>query len=98
MSTSTDKTNHSLSSEAGADAIRKYVQNDILADTGITITDEQDLLLSGLLDSLSVIRVATFLEEHFKIKVAAEDLIVENFGSCNSMASYVHSKLSQGAN
>jgi len=97
MSTSIDVNNDAPGNNSGPDVIRGYIQNDILADTDITISDDQDLLLSGLLDSISVIRVATFLEQRFSIKVAAEDLIVENFGSCNSITSFVNSRLNQGA-
>ncbi|MFK7889529.1 MAG: phosphopantetheine-binding protein [Granulosicoccus sp.] len=73
--------------------IREYIQGTILNDTAESITDDQDLLLSGLLDSMSVIRLVTWLEGTFAIKIPPEDVLVENFGSLNQMVAYMQQRL-----
>jgi len=50
---------------------------------------EEDLLASGLLDSLSLIQLLTNLEEHFGIRVPLEDLQIDDIRSINSLARLV---------
>ncbi len=50
---------------------------------------EDDLLASGLLDSLSLIQLLTNLEEHFGIRVPLEDLQIDDIRTINSLARLV---------
>ena len=50
---------------------------------------EDDLLATGLLDSLSLIQLLTNLEEHFGIRVPLEDLQIDDIRSINSLARLV---------
>lgn len=50
------------------------------------------LLGSGLLDSLAVLEVVSFVEREFQITVLDEDLIPENFGTIKSLAAFVSRK------
>jgi acyl carrier protein len=56
------------------------------------IGDEQSLLGGGLIDSLGVLEVVSFLETEFNIAVADEDLLPENFGSLRNLAQFVTGK------
>jgi len=75
------------------DELRDYLANDILSDPTLSIADDQDLLLSGLLDSLNVVRVASYLEQRCEIQIPPEDLILEHFGSLRQIQNYVESRL-----
>jgi len=72
--------------------IRAYLQNEILRDSDTAIEDDQDLLLTGLLDSMNVMRLATFLETECNISIPAEDVLIENFGSLNQIEHYLRSR------
>ena len=50
---------------------------------------EDDLLATGLLDSLSLIQLLTNLEEHFGIRVPLEDLQIDDIRTINSLARLV---------
>ena len=56
------------------------------------IEDEQPLLGGGLIDSLGILEVVSFLEREFNITVADEDLLPENFGSLRDLSQFVTSK------
>lgn len=71
--------------------IRQFVLNDILRTPDVEISDSQELLLSGVLDSISVIRLISFVEEFAGIVVPPEDLLPENFGSFDLIQRYLSS-------
>jgi acyl carrier protein len=56
------------------------------------LTDDTELKESGILDSLSTLKLVTFLEEHFKIELEASDLDAGNLSSITSIANLVGSK------
>jgi len=51
------------------------------------------LLESGILDSLGILELVGYMEQHYKIVVSDEDLIPENFESIDRIASYIVRKL-----
>lgn len=57
------------------------------------INTEESLLGSGLIDSLGVLELVTFLEQEFHISIADEDLLPENFQSVVRLAAFTQSKL-----
>ena len=56
------------------------------------IGDEQPLLGGGLIDSLGILEVVSFVESEFHIAVADEDLQPENFGTVQDLAQFVTNK------
>ncbi|EPR10468.1 acyl carrier protein [Ruminiclostridium papyrosolvens] len=75
---------------------KKKIIKDFLLDTVIkevdTITDEQQLIDSGLIDSISIVNVILFLEKQFKISFSEEDMLPENFETLNAMVDTVEKK------
>jgi acyl carrier protein len=56
-------------------------------------SNDDFILASGLVDSLGILGVITFLEEEFQILVDDEELLPDNFASIARMAAFVQSKL-----
>jgi acyl carrier protein len=56
------------------------------------VGNDEPLLKNGLIDSLGILEVVTFIEKEFGIAVSDEDLLPENFGSIHSLANFVHNK------
>jgi acyl carrier protein len=56
---------------------------------------DDDLLLSGLLNSLAIVRLVTFMQEHFGLDIPAEDVVIEHFQSIDAVATYVQTRKSQ---
>jgi acyl carrier protein len=50
------------------------------------------LLESGILDSLGILDVVSFLESEFSITISDEELVPENFQSLDTLSSFVLTK------
>jgi acyl carrier protein len=70
--------------------IIKYIQENLLNGKGeIELSPGDDLLGSGLLDSMAVMRLVGFLEDTFNIKIPPEDIVIENFMDVKAITNYV---------
>jgi len=58
-------------------------------DTSLAIAPEEDLLGSGLVKSLEMMRLIEFLEQEFSIRVEPQEMTVENFISIQAMDTFV---------
>jgi acyl carrier protein len=74
------------------DRIRAYVMEETFAENG-KIKNDTLVFKEGFFDSMGFIRLITFLENEFKIKISDEDLVEKNFESINSMSNFVESRL-----
>jgi acyl carrier protein len=57
------------------------------------LTDDTELKESGILDSMSTLKLVTFLEERFAVEFEAEDLEAGNLASIENIERLVQSKL-----
>ena len=67
--------------------LKDYISQSLL--DGRAIEADENLLLSGLLDSLGVMSLVTFIEQQFQIAVPFEDVTIENFASLTTMTAYI---------
>jgi len=51
-----------------------------------------DLIESGVIDSLGILKLLEFLESKFSINISDEELIPENFESIESIESFISRK------
>lgn len=56
------------------------------------IKENTPLLESGILDSLGILDVVSFLESEFSITISDEELVPENFQSLDTLSSFVLAK------
>ena len=75
------------------ETIRTFIQSDLLS--GRPVTNDEPLLLSGLVDSLGVMRLVAFLEKSFGFRVPAGDLKLSNFGTLDAIVAYVERQSSR---
>jgi acyl carrier protein len=62
-----------------------------LVDPDVTVARDTDLLAGGVLDSIAVLRLATFVGEEFGIEIRPADFVIENFRSVEAVAAFVES-------
>ena len=58
---------------------------------------EDELLLSGLLDSIAIMRLVGFIETDLELPVPPEDVTLENFSSVRAIAQFLESQAASGA-
>ena len=70
-----------------------YIKNELIVDSqDIDIDAEDDLLGSGLLDSLGMMKLVSFIEKEFELKIPAQDMVIENFMTVACISNYLKSK------
>ena len=69
--------------------LARYIATDLLNEADRVIGDDEDLLASGLLDSLGVMSLIHFIEQDLRIDVPAEDVVIENFESLRAIDAYL---------
>jgi acyl carrier protein len=74
--------------------IRKFLIDNFLFGRAEKLRDDQSLL-GTVIDSTGALELVTFLQEHFAIVVADEDMVPENLDSVRSVVAYVGKKLAQ---
>lgn len=73
--------------------IIKYIEEELSSedlDDGIEVTE--DLLGSGILDSLGMMKLLSFIEEEFNCKVLPEEMVIENFMTVSHIMNYLKGK------
>lgn len=67
--------------------IREFISEELLHDHNQNkLKDEDQLIETGIIDSLGIMTLLVFLEERFSIQVSGDDLIPENFGSITAIS------------
>lgn len=65
----------------------KFVQEEVVVG-GVELMGDTDLLLTGAVDSLGVIRITQWLEDVGGIEVDPADVTLENFQTVDRMVAY----------
>ncbi|WP_228000428.1 acyl carrier protein [Nocardia australiensis] len=70
----------------------------LVAESGGAAVDRTTLLIeSGVLDSISLVRLVQFVEKRFKIDIPDTDIREELFESAATVAVYVSQRMSEAA-
>jgi acyl carrier protein len=74
--------------------IERFIVDELMMGNGQTKIDpDQSLISSGVVDSLALLRLITFIEEQFGVVVEDDEVIPDNFQSINVMKGLVEQKL-----
>ena len=70
-------------------ALTEFIKKEVMRNGNANLGDDQDLLGTGILDSLAILQVVAFIDEQFGIQVPDEDVVFENFQSINALSGYL---------
>ena len=74
--------------------IKTYIaQNLIFSGDEFKYPDDASFLEEGIVDSLGVMELVSFVEDQFGVGVDDQEITPENFDSVTRLAAYVRSKL-----
>jgi acyl carrier protein len=75
------------------DRIREYVLEEFAKTKGIMqITDQEVLTKNGVIDSMGIFRLVSFLEEEFNVRVGDEEITHDNLESIDAIERLVIAK------
>ena len=78
--------------------IRDFISKNLLfSDTGFHFEDDASFLDEGIIDSLGIIELVTFVEKQFGVSVADHELVPDNFDSVRKLEAYIRHKQRVGA-
>jgi len=63
-----------------------------LLDSSAKIEFDEDLLNTGLLDSIGVVKLIEYLEGEFDVSIPPDDMVIEYFVSVNAIEQYLSSR------
>jgi len=75
------------------EALTSFIQDEIVLDD-VIVESDTDLLLSGAVDSLGVIRITHWIEETTGVLVDPGDVTLENFQTVAKIAAYLDARAS----
>lgn len=72
--------------------IEKFIANQILKQPSRTITADEALISSGLIDSFSLMDLALFVEDTFGVRIEDTELNADTFDNLSQLASLIQSR------
>lgn len=73
--------------------LKSYIERELLSDRGgVALRDEDNLLGSGLVDSMGMMSLVLFIEDEFDVVVPPEDVVIENFLSVDAISAYLQGR------
>ncbi|MES0488480.1 MAG: acyl carrier protein [Leptospirales bacterium] len=78
---------------SNADQIIKYITDEILEDEDQVIDEQTSLFDGGVLDSLNLVTLISFLEDTHKIKIKSSEVTLENLNTVSNMINFIDKKL-----
>ncbi len=72
--------------------ILEFLYDESLKDEFEDLDHDDSLLELGIIDSVKMMEMISFLEENFGIEVDDEELMPENFDSLNAIVAFIESK------
>jgi acyl carrier protein len=77
------------------ETVRRFILENLIADDGsVSLREDTPLMQLGILDSLSTLKLVSFLEERFNIAFESSDLENGGFSSLGDIEHLVQMKLS----
>lgn len=73
--------------------VRTYIaENFVLASDAASLRGDASLTRGGIVDSVGIVELIHFLETHFGIEIADEELVPENIDTIDNIVRYVGAK------
>ena len=66
-----------------------YVSAELLLDPELGLDEHEEILTTGRIDSMSVMRLVFFIKDEFSITIPNQDLVVDNFRSIEALDTYL---------
>ena len=77
--------------------IRQFVMENAQAKGITEIRDDESLMATGVIDSLGIFRLVSFLEDTFHIRISDDEIVHDNFQTVGNIESFVAAKLAKKA-
>jgi acyl carrier protein len=76
-------------------SIKNFIRTELIYDDEKDFDENTNLIERGIVDSMSLVRLISFIEENCEIPVQDEDIVPENFSSLNKISSFITERCKQ---
>lgn len=77
-----------------SDAIKDFILRDIIRDGEVrTLAANDNLIDSGVINSLGIMKIVNFLESNYTISISDDEILLDNFESLAAITKFVEGKL-----
>ncbi|MFT7393929.1 MAG: acyl carrier protein [Candidatus Azotimanducaceae bacterium] len=77
--------------DAFVNSLTEFISDEVAQDDD-PIDESTDLLLTGQVDSLGVVRIVLWIEQSLGIEIDPLDVVLENFQTIGQMAAYLRQR------
>lgn len=85
-----------MAEEAIQQTVKDYVLKEFLAGEGPeTLEGGTPLISGGILDSISTLKLVSFLEDHYSIEFAAHEVSADHIDTLSAIAKIVAAKVAE---
>ncbi len=74
-------------------AVRKFINSELLYREDQGIDHTVNLIESGVINSMGLLRLISFLEDYYGIEIPDQDIVPDNFRSLGSIECFVASHM-----
>jgi acyl carrier protein len=78
-----------LNPEAIKEKLRRFILENFASAGDVQIEDDHSLLQLGIIDSLSLVSIVSYIEEEFDIQVSPKDFFPGKFDTIGKAADYI---------
>ena len=76
------------------EVVRKFIgENYFAAGVHPDLRDDDSFLQKGIIDSIGVIELTSFIQNQYDIKIKVPEIIPKNFDTIDNLARYIRMKL-----
>ena len=69
--------------------IMDYIKKELVRGQKANFGPEDDLLESGIINSLGILQIVSFVEDNMGLDIPSEDVVYDNFHSVSALAAYL---------
>jgi acyl carrier protein len=70
-----------------------FAQDEVSREAGFVVEPDTDIVGAGLVDSMAIFRLITFVEEAFAITISPDEVVLENFQTLRAVRNLIVKKL-----
>ena len=79
--------------------VREFLRDNFIVDTDLmALPGTASLTDSAILDSMGILELVMFLEEHYQIEISDAETVPSNLDTIDSTVRFVHEKLNDSKN
>ncbi len=80
--------------EQVVELLHEYITEEMAYDqSDLLLTNDFHLVEQGVIDSMGILRVISFIEEQFNFALEPEDLMMENFSTIDAITQFILGRL-----